>query len=63
MSALAAGLDWNAYQQLLICLPELMLDVLAYLEEHYDGVHGYVRTTGLIEAEIDALRDALTENP
>ncbi len=40
--ALAAGLDWNAYQQLLICPPELMLDALAYLDERYDGVHGRV---------------------
>jgi len=59
--ALAAGLDWNVYQQLLICPPELMLDALAYLDERYDGVRGYVRTIGLTEAEVDALRDALTE--
>jgi protein-tyrosine phosphatase len=59
--ALAAGLDWNVYQQLLICPPELMLDALAYLDERYDGVQGYVRTIGLTEAEVDALRDALTE--
>ena len=59
--ALAAGLDWNVYQQLLICPPELMLDALVYLDERYDGVHGYVRTIGLTETEVDALRDALTE--
>jgi protein-tyrosine phosphatase len=59
--ALAAGLDWDAYQQLLSCPPELMLDTLVYLEERYGGLYHYVRAIGLMEAEVDSLREALTE--
>ena len=49
---------WQRYQ-LEFCPPEAMLKVLGYLERRYGGVEGYVRRTGLGEAEIEGLGRAM----
>jgi protein-tyrosine phosphatase len=59
--ALAGGHAWEAYRKLLICPAELMLATLGYLRERYGGVEAYLRTAGLGDAELAALREALVE--
>ena len=41
------------------CPPEVMLDTLKYLEERYGGIETYVRSTGVTDDDIAALRAAL----
>ena len=43
------------------CPPEVMLDTLGYLEEQYGGVEAYVRSTGVTDDDIAALRAALVD--
>lgn len=57
--ALAGGHDWEQYQGYLVCPPELMLRTLDHLDERYGGIDRYALAIGLVEREIDALRDAL----
>jgi protein-tyrosine phosphatase len=55
----AAGYRWEAYQHLLGCPAELMLETLAHLDERYGGVAPYLRGIGLTADELAALRSAL----
>ncbi len=57
----ASGHDWEAYQQLLICPPELMLATLAYLDERYGGVVPYLLAQGVTAEQIATLRAALLD--
>ena len=43
------------------CPPEVMLDTLKYLGERYGGVEAYVRSTGVTDDDIAALRAALVD--
>ncbi len=43
------------------CLPKTMLLALAFLDENYGGVEGYVRKIGLTEEQIDRLRSKFLE--
>ena len=43
------------------CPPEVMLDTLEYLDRRHGGVEAYVRSVGVTEGEISALRAALVE--
>ncbi len=43
------------------CPPEVMLDTLDYLGERYGGVEPYVRSIGVTDSDIAALRVALIE--
>ena len=43
------------------CPPEVMLDTLRYLDERYGGVETYVRSTGVTNDDIAALRAALVD--
>jgi protein-tyrosine phosphatase len=55
------GFEWEQYQRLLGCPPEYMLRTLAYLDERYGGIEPYLRSIGLSDTQIAALRDALVE--
>lgn len=58
----ARGVDWETYQKLLICPPELMLGLLQHVDETYDGVEPYLRrVVGLAPKVVDTLRAALVE--
>jgi protein-tyrosine phosphatase len=57
----AAGLDWENYQRLLISPAEFMHDLLAHLDTHYGGIQQYLRTIGIDGEELAILRDMLTE--
>lgn len=61
LRAEAAGIPWAAYQQFLICPPDLMLDTLDELEQTYGGVRAYLSAAGLHAAELDHLTAALVE--
>ena len=54
------NLTWEACQQK-YCPPEVMLLMLQHLEKRYGGVEGYSRTIGLMQDQIDSLRNALVE--
>ena len=43
------------------CPPEVMLDTLTYIDERYGGVEAYVRSTGVTDEDISALRAALVD--
>ena len=43
------------------CPPEVMLDTLRYLDERYGGIEAYVRSTGVTDDDIAALRAALVD--
>ena len=43
------------------CPPETMLLTLKHLKERYGGVESYVRATGLDDAQIEILRQAIVE--
>ena len=43
------------------CPPEVMLDTLNYLDEQYGGVEAYVRSIGVTDDDIAALRAALID--
>ncbi len=43
------------------CPPEVMLDTLGYLNDKYGGVEAYVRSIGVTDDDIAALRAALIE--
>jgi protein-tyrosine phosphatase len=51
---------WQDYQRE-YCPPEGMQKVLAYLNQEYGGVEGYVRAVGLGDGEIHSLRASLVE--
>jgi protein-tyrosine phosphatase len=59
LRAETAGHTWEAYQLLLGCPAELMLETLAYLDGRYGGAAMYLLTIGLHEAQLAALRGAL----
>jgi protein-tyrosine phosphatase len=56
-----SGYDTAWYERLLLCKPETMRDTLAYLDERYGGVTPYLHKAGLIQDELDRLRNALVE--
>ncbi len=43
------------------CPPEVMLDTLEYLDDRHGGIEAYVRSTGVTDSDIAALRVALVE--
>ena len=43
------------------CPPEVMLDTLDYLDDRHGGVEAFVRSTGVTDDDITALRAALVE--
>lgn len=43
------------------CPPEVMLDTLEYLNDRHGGIEAYVRSTGVTDDDIAALRAALVE--
>ena len=43
------------------CPPGVMLDTLTYIDERYGGVEAYVRSTGVTDVDIAALRAALVD--
>ena len=43
------------------CPPGVMLDTLTYIDERYGGVEAYVRSTGVTDDDIAALRAALVD--
>jgi len=51
---------WQDYQSE-FCPPEGMLRVLEHLDSRYGGIEGYVRTVGIADAQIDAIRAAFVE--
>jgi protein-tyrosine phosphatase len=55
----ARGLDWAAYQHLLLCPPEFMLRLLAYVDETYGGIDAYLVQAGVTEQQLVLLRTAL----
>lgn len=55
----ANGYSWEAYQLQSVCRPEYMFETLQHLDRRYGSIEAYVRTTGLSEAEITHLREAL----
>jgi 3',5'-cyclic-AMP phosphodiesterase len=57
----ARGVEWASYQGLMACQPELMLDLLAYIDSTYDGVEPYLMQVGLSVTQLDALRTVLVE--
>jgi protein-tyrosine phosphatase len=57
----ANGYVWESYQLQSVSRPEYMLATLEHLERRYGGIAAYVRTTGLSEAEITRLQEALAE--
>jgi protein-tyrosine phosphatase len=57
----ARGIDWEKYQRLLVCPPEFMERLLTYVEAAHGGVATYLRTAGVTENQIAALRAALVE--
>jgi protein-tyrosine phosphatase len=59
--AIADGVDWGQYQQLLLSPAEFMIDVLASLDEAHGGVRGYLRDAGVRDEQFGALKSALTE--
>lgn len=48
-----------SYDLLVLCDPDFMRATLAHLKKCYGGIESYVRTTGLGDAEIDRLRQAM----
>lgn len=59
--AIADGVDWEQYQQLLLAPAEFMIDVLAYLDEHHGGVVSYLGAAGVRDEQFADLKEALTE--
>ncbi len=57
----ADGGDWEAYRALLTSPAAFMRDILTYLDAEHDGVISYLRTNGVRDAQLAALRDGLTE--
>jgi protein-tyrosine phosphatase len=57
----AAGLDWERYQRLLMSPAEFMQDMLAHLDTRYGGIQPYLRAIGIDGEELAILRDMLTE--
>lgn len=57
----ADGGDWEAYRALLTSPAAFMRDILIYLDAEHDGVISYLRTNGVRDAQLAALRDGLTE--
>lgn len=57
----AGDQDWETYQQLLICPPELLLDTLTYLDERYGGVVPYLLAQGVTAEQLATLRAALLD--
>lgn len=43
------------------CPPEVMLDTLEYIDDRHGGIEAFVRSTGLTDDDIAALRAALVE--
>jgi protein-tyrosine phosphatase len=43
--------------------PEVMLEVLAHLDERYGGAAGYLATVGVAPGHVDRLRDRFLERP
>ncbi|MFN8440217.1 MAG: tyrosine-protein phosphatase [Caldilineaceae bacterium] len=60
--AAAVGEDMAHYERMLESKPEAMCNTLAYIERKYGGVRLYLQQIGLVEAKIDALREALVES-
>jgi protein-tyrosine phosphatase len=52
--------DLAAYGFSLDCTPAIMAGLLVHWEEQYGGIAGYMRTIGLDDLEIAALRQQLT---
>jgi protein-tyrosine phosphatase len=57
----ARGIDWQAYQGLLVCPPEFMLRFLEYVDETYGGVHACLTRAGVANEMIETLRAGLLE--
>lgn len=55
------GADMSGFDKLLVSEPEMMLETLAYLENKYGGARQYLSDLGFSEAQLDTLRDRLTE--
>ncbi len=51
---------WQDYQSE-FCPPEAMTRVLEHIDRRYEGLEGYVRTIGLTDAEVDAIKTAFVE--
>ena len=48
-----------SYDLQVLCEPDFMRTTLAHLKKRYGGIEAYVRTTGVSDAEIDQLRQAM----
>jgi protein-tyrosine phosphatase len=57
----ARKLDWKRYRQVMDSSPQLIVDLLDYIDEKYEGTEPFLRTCGLSAAQIDRLREALVE--
>ncbi|GAB3922427.1 hypothetical protein GCM10011575_42740 [Microlunatus endophyticus] len=51
--AASADPDWTRIQQ--ACTPDVMINVVRHVEQHYGGVPDYLRSIGLSDTEIDSL--------
>lgn len=56
---IATGGDWSRVEPLLDAPATLMHDTFAYIDERYGGVEPYLRTIGVTESELAAVRAAL----
>jgi protein-tyrosine phosphatase len=57
----ARGIDWQAYQPMLVCPPEFMLRFLVYVDETYGGVGEYLSRAGVSNKHLETLQVALVE--
>jgi hypothetical protein len=57
----ARGIDWRLFQNVLGCPPEVMLRLLEYVDETYDGIQAYLSRAGITPEQIEALQAALVE--
>lgn len=55
------GIDRQRFEWLTKARQETMLETLAYLEEHYESVRGYLAAIGITNEQIDDLRIILVE--
>ena len=56
----AEDYTWQDYQRA-SCPPETMLGVLRHVDDRYGSVEGYARAIGLIDEQIESLREGLVE--
>ena len=53
-------ITWQTYRDE-FCPQSAMLHVLRHLDDRYDGVESYVRSIGVTQAEIEAIRTGLLD--